>query len=65
MTKADHAITAVTNIESWGLWAACRYAKNHGISCRLFLLTLRLERQAQAEARAYKFLPIFLKPQAE
>lgn len=59
MTKSDYAITAITNIPRWGIWAACRYARNHGIPCYIFLLTLRLDAQAKAEAKITKLFPIF------
>ena len=65
MSKANHAILAVTSISSWGLWAACRYARNHGVPCYIFLLVLRLEAQEQAKAQVSKLLPIFLQEQAQ
>lgn len=32
---------AVSHIKQWGLYAACRYAKNHGVSAEMFINQLR------------------------
>lgn len=41
MTDLDVAYYAITHIKQWGLWAACRYARNRGVRAETLINLMR------------------------
>lgn len=41
MTDLDVAYYALSHINQWGLWAACRFAKNRGVRAEILINLMR------------------------